>query len=120
MASGFDAENSLCNHRERRVAIIRKEEVKQPKKVSTLGLTPGTPTMRDLEADVEDWVEEKLLSEMQWSHLHIELSRATVPVSISSPGTGASLKSPAHPHPHDNYQQSTPQTVAKLLRRAGQ
>lgn len=66
--------------RERRVAIIRKEEVKQPKKISTLGLTPGTPTMRTLEADVEDWVEEKLLSDNQWGHLHIELSRATVPV----------------------------------------
>ena len=66
------------------MAIIRKEEVKQPKKVSTLGLTPGTPTMRALEADVEDWVEETLLSDNDWGRLHIELSRASVPVSVLS------------------------------------
>ena len=57
--------------------------MKQPKKISTLGLTPGTPTMRALEADVEDWVEEKLLNDKDWGHLHIELSRTSVPVSVA-------------------------------------
>lgn len=81
------------------MAIIRKEEVKQPKKVSTLGLTPGTPTMRILEADVEEWVEEKLLSEKAWDHLHIELSRSSVPVCLrlkSFPGFANIL--PIKPH----------------------
>ena len=64
------------------MAIIRKEVVKQPKGMSTLGLTPGTPTMRTLEADVEHWVEETLLNEKEWGHLHIELSRTSVPVQL--------------------------------------
>lgn len=38
--------------------------------------------MRVLEADVEEWVEEKLLSEKAWDHLHIELSRSSVPVCL--------------------------------------
>ncbi len=39
--------------------------------------------MRALEADVEDWVEEKLLNDKDWGHLHIELSRTSVPVSVA-------------------------------------
>lgn len=65
------------------MAIIRKEVQKQPKGMSTLGLTPGTPTMRTLEAAVEQWIEETLHKDQEWGHLHIELSRTSVPVSIT-------------------------------------
>lgn len=69
-----------CLNRERRTAIIKREESKQSNGMSSLGLTPGTPTMRIMEADIERWVEETLLNEKEWGHLHIELSRTSVPV----------------------------------------
>ena len=50
--------------------------------------------MRLLEADVEQWIEERLLNDPEWSHLHIELSKTSVPVSplrMSEPCTEAYL-----------------------------
>jgi len=60
----------------------RRESSGKSHGMSSLGLTPGTPMMADLENSLRFYISHRL---KKWSHVQFELSGTTVPVSPPSP-----------------------------------
>ena len=77
---------SLCPSRSRRAAMSKRESRRRASGISSLGLTPGTQLMTDLENSLAFYVCQRL--QTSWAHLHFELSGATVAVRLHCRGGG--------------------------------